>query len=60
MKKISELERKMREWTPEKRQEMCSCGHARVHHLDTVGGLALGHGACGGCDCPKFTWVPKQ
>ena len=39
--------------------ELCSCGHRRSQHKDT---LAKGHGACdvrlvAKCMCPKFTWV---
>jgi hypothetical protein len=34
--------------------EMCSCGHPRSEHKDT---LAYGHGGCGQCDCEQFTWA---
>jgi hypothetical protein len=35
--------------------ELCTCGHARMGHRDTV---AYGHGACAlpTCGCEKFTW----
>ena len=35
--------------------EMCTCGHLRVEHTDTV---EKGHGRCTHeCDCQKFTWT---
>jgi hypothetical protein len=36
--------------------DMCSCGHPREDHADTV---ELGHGGCLAhqCECPKFKWV---
>ena len=37
--------------------EMCECGHRRSVHEDSLGGAALGHGACINCDCPQFTWT---
>ena len=45
--------------------EMCSCGHSRLLHGDTVGGLAKGHGRCfvgserNHCECEKFTWTKR-
>ena len=36
--------------------EICSCGHRRSEHADT---LSLGHGQClyPSCACQRFTWV---
>lgn len=34
--------------------ELCSCGHRKSEHNDT---LARGHGSCKVCGCRKFTWV---
>ena len=42
--------------------ERCACGHARMTHADTVGGLARGHGHCfvNRCECEKFTWIASR
>lgn len=38
--------------------ELCSCGHLKSSHEDSLpGGIAKGHGACRICGCKKFTWV---
>jgi len=37
--------------------EMCLCGHSKLVHTNTCGGLAKGHGTCIKCDCDKFTWL---
>lgn len=36
--------------------ELCSCGHLKSAHGDTV---STGHGKCRveGCDCEKFTFI---
>ena len=34
--------------------ELCSCGHRKSEHYDTI---AVGHGPCKKCNCIKFTWV---
>ncbi|MHA2342905.1 MAG: hypothetical protein ACXADW_13595 [Candidatus Hodarchaeales archaeon] len=36
--------------------EMCTCGHLKSSHEDSVYGLAKGHDKCKLCDCEKFTW----
>lgn len=33
--------------------EVCTCGHLRSEHSDTI---AFGHGNCGHCFCQKYTW----
>ena len=34
--------------------ELCSCGHLKSAHGDTI---TKGHGECRVCDCSKFTFV---
>jgi hypothetical protein len=38
-------------------QEMCKCGHARIHHEVSYHTGVDGHGACFSCNCEKYTWV---